>query len=892
MRNKISARLVFMAVVLATSLTAWAQAPSEASGRADVLKITSPWRVWHVIKPPLLMQDDRIEASQLTPDWIMQPTAEPAEGWFDPDFDDSGWARQFGISMGKLRFFDFQPAMVAREVRRARFEVTDAAAVEDLRLDVGYYGGIIVYLNGEQIARASIWDRQHEGELLAEPYGPEAAMPEKEVHLRMTEHRLRRLAPITIDKSLLRSGVNVLAIETIRTVYLPEHIDSKDGADHIMWGNCGLRALSLTAASMNGLIGNAARPAGLQVWNSDINAGDFDQDWGDPGQALEPIRIVATRNGTFSGKVVVGSDGPIRRLTVRADDLRALEGVGRIDASAIQVRFAQPGGLGHAASHHGRQVTRFEPLLTKAPEVVQTIERPRYSTWLYPKDYPITDSAGAVMPVWVTVNVPADARATEYAGDLRISAEGHDDMLVPINVKVSPFVLPEPSQFETFMDVMQSPDTLALEYEVAMWSEAHWRLIEQSLRQTARAGTRVAYIPLIAETNMGNAESMVRWVKKGDGFEYDFTAMERYLDLIEKTQGKPDLVVLVVWDIYVDKQVIGNERHHDESVAEDRQSHGGRGPMVTAEVDDERTTHQMPHYEQAAAKSAWQPMVRQLMARLDARELTDRVAVGISTDTNPIQEAVDLWKALLPQAGWVRHAHSGAQHEGGVPVVYNAEVWAPRFIAQRRPDTPAGWARPAPPVWTQFVRTAFDGSPPVTHRFQAEMNVAGNQHGVGRIGGDFWPVFKSRRGARTGRVSTARYPRSSWRNLDIVTAYLEPGPEGPVSSARYEMLLEGLQETEARIVIERALADDAIRDRLGSELVRKCEALLAERDLAARRGTSSFLLGDHFTRRSTDNHAWWQMNGHTGQLWFIGSGWQERTGRLYDLAAAVAERYP
>ena len=84
-----------------------------------------------------------------------------------------------------------------------------------------------------------------------------------------------------------------------------------------------------------------------------------------------------------------------------------------------------------------------------------------------------------------------------------------------------------------------------------LWSEKHWEMIGRSFRLIGKTGSRTVYIPLIAHTNLGNAESMVRWVKKGSGYEYDFSLMERYLDMAEKNMGRPKLIILNVWDVYM-----------------------------------------------------------------------------------------------------------------------------------------------------------------------------------------------------------------------------------------------------------------------------------------------------------------------------------------------------
>ena len=51
---------------------------------------------------------------------------------------------------------------------------------------------------------------------------------------------------------------------------------------------------------------------------------------------------------------------------------------------------------------------------------------------------------------------------------------------------------------------MQSPDTLAAEYNVPLWSDKHWKLIEDSMRYIGEIGSRVVHVPLIAQTNEGN----------------------------------------------------------------------------------------------------------------------------------------------------------------------------------------------------------------------------------------------------------------------------------------------------------------------------------------------------------------------------------------------------
>ena len=100
--------------------------------------------------------------------------------------------------------------------------------------------------------------------------------------------------------------------------------------------------------------------------------------------------------------------------------------------------------------------------------------------------------------------------------------------------------------------MIQSPDTLSLEYGVPLWSEKHWAMIARSFQLIRPTGSRVVYIPLLRHTNQGNAESMVRWIRQKDGsYKQDYSVMDKYLDLAQKNLGEPKLVVFYAWDSYL-----------------------------------------------------------------------------------------------------------------------------------------------------------------------------------------------------------------------------------------------------------------------------------------------------------------------------------------------------
>jgi hypothetical protein len=82
--------------------------------------------------------------------------------------------------------------------------------------------------------------------------------------------------------------------------------------------------------------------------------------------------------------------------------------------------------------------------------------------------------------------------------------------------------------------------------------------------------------------------------------------------------------------------------------------------------------------------------------------------------------------------------------------------------------------------------------------------------------------------------------------------------------AASQRLREGLQDSEARIFIERSLLDEAQRATLGDGLARRAQQMLDERTRVL-------------------------ANRHRTEPWFFCDGYYERSGRLLGMAAEVTE---
>ena len=602
-------------------------------------------------------------------------------------------------------------------------------------------------------------------------------------------------------------------------------------------------------------------PAGVTVWNGDALAPQLDLTYGGSGKALGAMTIAGARNGSFSGVVVVGSGKPIKGLKASIGDLVHDGGGAKIAASAIEVRYpslditSDWNSITEAVPHFNALQAAppaTVPLLTKQPG--------KKTKWAVLNH--------AYQPVWVTVNVPADAKPGKYAGKLRITVGDAPAAAVPVNLAVHDYRLPDPSAYTTCVDFVQSPESVAMHYGTPLWSEKHFRLMGKSLGLLAKAGNRSINLYLVCETNHGNAESMVRWTRAGDAMKHDFTIVDKYLDEAARAMGKPRMVFLYVWDYQY------NERLKAEGFRGCVEPSTGEVKVSFRSDSGAVATGTLCKYGDPASKALWKPVIDGVMARLKKRGLEKSAYLGWATDQPPSAEVISLFAELAPGVPWAVGSHSfwsrqdKAIAKSGSPVKFATLVSAARYYGQRPSKTDFFAWKDSDLVKTAYYRGMRDNHPIAHFRFMADRVTLRDVRGFGRVGGDFWPVVKSRRRATT---VSARYPESGWRNLDIRMTVLAPGPDGAIATTRFEMIREGVQECEARLFIEEALHAKTIT----GDLADRCKAVLADRArvtdelyAAEKRGVTPEQKDDIYEK-------------------FVSADWRQLTANLYAAATEV-----
>ncbi|MGQ9661057.1 MAG: glycoside hydrolase domain-containing protein [Kiritimatiellia bacterium] len=774
-------------------------------------------------------------------------SAAPSPDWLQPDFDDSTWPRTRGRWLAEQAERKLSTMVLSL---RGRFLAPEPQRVKNLYLFVAYHGGVRVFLNGQEVARQHVPVGNLTENTPAQSYDA-AAFVSTSGEIIGTRNadpatlnlRVRKLGPIEVPTKFLRRGVNVLAIEIRRTHY---HPSAKGWWNYPLetrkqpWWTTGKLVDVWLRAEGTGVRANVARPPGFQVWVQDRNDRVYTVDYGDPAEPLGKIRLIGVRNAGFCGQFVIGSSQEIRDLKLAVTPLRTASGTATIPSECIVLL------CGHAPISTRGVGTWFRNLTPDFPSTV-----------------PVLGQDGAVLPVLVRVEVPKDAIPGTYQGSVTVSAAGVPKVQLPLELTVSAWTAPDPQHRRTYVGLYQSPQSVALQYKVEPWSDRHFKLMERSFDLLARAGNKMVNIPVVDETQFGEPEGMIRWIRRANGkFDYDFAIFDRYMKMVVDRCGPQDYVCLQVW------HAGGWEmRPLDNKVT----------VQVVEEKTGQRSAMQVPTWGTEEAVAFWRPFFAAVQARLEALRMPNAMTIGILSDSTAPEEVFRTLGAAFPggKARWHRgcHGHTNStgpykidkdglafvtlhEHCYGMTMILpnEAEKALPPLHAQR------GWPGTAYfRVSNHENRTSW-----IDARTLAENALWTGKQGVGRICLDFWPVLPS--GPRMTDIYN-RYPHSSCAQREpSLKSMTWPGPEGAETTFMFEAFVEGLAEAEAVIVVSEALHKR--RGALGTDLATECERVLLDR------------LGYLWI---TTEQAWGHHHTHH-------YGWQELNRRLFECAARVSSR--
>ncbi|PCJ57377.1 MAG: hypothetical protein COA79_16040 [Planctomycetota bacterium] len=793
-------------------------------------------------------------------------TSQLPQKWQEVDFDDTKWHNAKGTNLSKgsrrvpsrldprfVRGTDPFVFSIGLMAQRGKFIVRDPSKVKKLTLNLVYRGGFIAFLNGKKIASRSLPKGVVSFNTPADDY-PLGAFVTKNAkgkpsffdfykhrskeYIEQWAKRERISGTIELDPKDLVKGVNVLSLELHRSDFPIECAKKKIG---LGFSPIGLAVLSLNAdTSKDNVVSACVNTAAVRVWSANTWQTLTKKSFGNPADELKKLSIVGAKNGSFVGQLIISSPNAIEGISLKTGSLKS--GAGEIKAENITCKY------GDLNSFY-RKSDRFDLLLDTPPAKL-----------------------GKVLPIWIFVKVPKNIAAGVFKGLVEVSLKGSKMISIPIEVSVSDWALPDVKDFTPITVIYESTDSLAKHYKVEAWSEKHWSMIETSLKLMGEFGNCGLLIPLLAESCMGNPESMIVWSKQADGtYKHDFKNFDRYMKIAMKYHSldRLKMISLNVWG-------------YENATTKKKKAPGSK--ITVKDASGKNTNILLPTSGSSECEAMWKPLLLGIQTRLKKYKLEDRIMFGLGGDKMPDFKQAAMFNRILPGTPWFRESHfplitvrtDAEDKSKTVGVGITSMVWGEGVPSPAKKRL-YGWKYNPKNIKTNFKRELDGYNPLWDFRQWMENTIVGGRNGNTRFGGDFYNLginlktylskedykklgYDSRRAQGT-LFNT--YPDSNVAQTALAESVPDifgAGINGPVTTMRFENARLGNQEAEARIAIEKAI----LEKKLTPELEKKCQEFLDTRTNAM-------------------------------QLWFSPgrkvacAGWQASNKKLFDLAGEVVK---
>ena len=234
----------------------------------------------------------------------------------------------------------------------------------------------------------------------------------------------------------------------------------------------------------------------------------------------------AWRGEKVFAQAVISSDAELKDVTVAVSDLRSGKSV--IGSGNISVQFVSfvvsdlldTTKFGQCSSREDKSKWG-EVLVADVLDLKESMNIP----------------TGRKQPVWMTVNVPSDAKPGKYTGRMFVSSSNAKTRSLPVELVVSDHILPPAHDWAFHLDLWQNPYSVARYAGVPLWSEAHFEAMRPVMRMLAEAGQKSVTATIMNRPWNGQTEdafgSMVTKIRRIDGgWLYDYTIFDRWVEFM------------------------------------------------------------------------------------------------------------------------------------------------------------------------------------------------------------------------------------------------------------------------------------------------------------------------------------------------------------------------
>ena len=373
---------------------------------------------------------------------------------------------------------------------------------------------------------------------------------------------------------------------------------------------------------------------------------------------------------------------------------------------------------------------------------------------------PTVVDGGTVRGLWLTVQVPQDAKAGTYKGYVELDVNGKAAKY-SYTVKVLDRTLPAPAEWAFHLDLWQNPYAIARVHNVELWSKEHFDVLRPYMLKLASAGQKAITATLIDRPWDGQTfdpfGSMVTWIKKADGtWLYDFTIFDRWVEFMMSCGINKEITCfsMIPWKL--------SFRYYDQA------------------------THSHKHINCAPGDEAyaqfWGGMLSAFAAHLKEKGWFDKTF--ISMDERSLQQMQAAIKVIKDHAPGLKISMAGNYHAEIEADIFDYcldifayDAYTPELIAKRRAQ---GKVSTYYTCCSAEYPNLFTFSAPADAEFIALEALAKDLDGYLRWAYNSWTIVPE---------EDSRF--TAWPAGDTYVIY-----PFSISSVRWERLVQGIQQFE------------------------------------------------------------------------------------------------
>ncbi len=442
------------------------------------------------------------------------------------------------------------------------------------------------------------------------------------------------------------------------------------------------------------------------------------------------IKLVGWKGERVNGQIIVSAEQNLSQLRVVSSPLKGEQGSLPVKSSFVKFTKAQ-----------GKPTA----------DIISNTENER-----------LEQQAGINRTVWVSVDIPKNAKPGIYKGKIKVLAKNEKSILVPVEIQVLNKTLPSPNQWKMHLDLWQHPESVARWHGVEAWSPEHFALMKPIMKRLADAGQKVITCSIIDEAWGGQTfdhfPAMIEWIKKKDGtLTWDYTNFDKWVSFMINDVGIKDQIscyTMIPWSM---KVRVLNE--------------------ATGEYEDMDNKPGDPSFEKL-----WGPFLSDFAKHVKQKGWEDITCIGIDERPDHMvkaaKEVIDKYSPKMKIVSAVNHpsAMSDSVYDLS-PILFHFNTVTPEMLQKRKA---AGQKTTFYVCCGPDKPNTFTNSPLAESEWMGLFAAANNADGFLRWAYNSW-----------GRNPLETTAFGSWRDGDCYLVY-----PGNLSSLRFEKLRDGIEEFE------------------------------------------------------------------------------------------------